>query len=300
MLQRFMRDLCALGGIEIKPQQPIVRKAFPDGHFYSPVVDTTALEKEADRVWPVTPETLGIDFNEEEQLRWIAEVLPRHLPAFDYPETLNSQDPVHTFHHGNTQFSGLDARMLFSFLREFRPRHMIEVGSGFSSLLTADVNRRFLGGCLDFTCIEPYPRDFLRESVLGITRLIETRVQDVSLETFDVLVEGDVLFIDSSHVAKTGSDVNFIFLQVLPRLKPGVVIHIHDIFLPQDYPKEWVLGEGRSWNEQYLVQTLLMYSTGFQILFGSAYCHARLRSEMTRALNGQFWGGGSLWLRKIR
>jgi len=300
MLKRIIRTLRTLGSIATKPQQLSIRKAFPDGHFYSPIFDTTLLEKEVERIWPVDPEVNGIDFNEDEQLRWITEILPKHLPFFDYPETVNQLDAADTFYQCNTQFGGLDARMLFAFLRETSPRRLIEVGSGFSSLLTADVNQRFLEGCMDFTCIEPYPRNFLRNSVSGISRLLESRVQDVPLETFDVLDEGDVLFIDSSHVVKTGSDVNYLFLQVLPRLKSGVVIHIHDIFLPQDYPKKWVLGEGRGWSEQYLVHALLMYSSGFKVLFGSAYCQIRLRSEMMQALNGRNWGGGSLWLRKVQ
>ena len=116
-------------------------------------------------------------------------------------------------------------------LRAWRPSRIIEVGSGYSTLLIADVARRFLDGTTRITAIEPYPRPFLAK--IGV-ELIEARVQDVPPAVFDVLERGDVLFIDSSHVAKTCSDVNHLFFEILPRLKPGVRIHVHDVFLPAD------------------------------------------------------------------
>jgi len=123
---------------------------------------------------------------------------------------------------------------------------MIEVGSGFSSLLIADVNTRFLNNSCKFQCIEPYPREFLVGGVAGVSELIVQKVQDIPPGYFETLDEGDILFIDSSHVCKTGSDVNFLYFEILPRLKPGVLIHIHDIFLPLEYPQEWVIDENRS------------------------------------------------------
>src|SRR5262249_1946304 len=150
-------------------------------------------------------------------------------------------------------------------LRYWQPRRLIEIWSGYSTLLSADVNRRFLGGSMQLTCIEPYPREFLRRGIPGVTRLIEKKAQDVELDVFAELEAGDVLFIDSSHVSKTGSDVNRIYFEIVPRLRPGVHVHVHDIFLPDDYPREWVLGENRSWNEQYLLRALLMYSTRFRV-----------------------------------
>lgn len=111
---------------------------------------------------------------------------------------------------------------------------MIEFGSGYSSLLMADVNRRFLGNQSHVRCIGPYPRELLKRGVAGIDEVLVQRVQDVSLNVFADLEAGDVLFIDSSHVSKTGSDVNYLYFEVLPRLTAGVVVHIHDIFLPHD------------------------------------------------------------------
>lgn len=275
-----------------------IRKAFADGHFYSPVVDTGELDRDGERVWPESVELPGIDFNEAEQRRWLTEVLPRHLPDYDYPDEQPFGADESVFHTRNSQFSWLDSRTLFAVLRELRPRRMVEIGSGYSSLLAADVNRRFLDGGLELTCIEPYPRPFLRKGVAGISRLIESRVQDVPLAAFARLEAGDVLFIDSSHVSKTGSDVNFIYFEVLPRLQPGVVVHIHDIFLPGDYPKHWVVDLGIQWNEQYLVRAMLMDSHGFEVLFGCAYVLDRFPDLVKQVLGGELYGGGSLWLRR--
>lgn len=275
-----------------------VRKAFPDGHFYSPIPSLSELREYESRIWCDSAEALGIDFNDREHRRWLTEILPRHLVHFDYPETPPPGSSTDSYYTGNPAFSWLDSRMLFSVLREMKPRRLIEVGSGYSSLLAADVNRRFLNRDLDLVCIEPYPQDFLRAGVDGISRLIESRVQDVPVETFDALEAGDVLFIDSSHVAKTGSDVNFLYLKVLPRLKAGVLIHIHDIFLPNDYPKEWVMERGYNWNEQYLMQALLMFSNGFEVMFGCAHAMARYPELVGEALGGPPYGGGSLWIRK--
>ncbi len=172
---------------------------------------------------------------------------------------------------------------------------MIEIGSGFSSLLTADVNRRFLGGALDFTCIEPFPRQFLRNGVPGITRLIVERVQDgVPARAARGSEPGDILVIDSSHVTKTGSDVNHIYFNVLPRLAPGVHVHIHDIFLPYDYPEQWVR-EGRSWNEQYILQAMLTHTRAWSILFSTRYAWWTLRDELAQTLGGTAIPGHSIW-----
>jgi hypothetical protein len=122
------------------------------------------------------------------------------------------------------------------------------------------------------------------------------------LEFFDQLSSNDVLFIDSSHVSKTGSDVNYLYFEVLPRLKKGVKIHIHDIFLPNDYLKDWVLNEKRSWNEQYLLRALLMYSTAFQVVFGCSYADEKMPELVKHGLadpEERSFGGGSFWIEKL-
>lgn len=274
---------------------------FPPGHFYSPIVDTEALAEERARIWPADPQVAGIEFDDASHRHVLQDVLPRQLPAYDYPETLPDSDTLSSFYTRNSQFSWLDARALFALLREWRPRRIVEVGSGYSSLLMADVNRRFLGGDCEISCIEPYPRPFLQAGVPGIARLLVQRVQDVPLREFSRLEAGDVLFIDSSHVAKTGSDVNHLYFEVLPRLAVGVRIHVHDIFLPHDYPQDWAVTDNRSWNEQYLLRALLMYSQAFRVVFGCSYAFHRFPEEVRAALalpSAAAFGGGSFWMEK--
>ena len=138
---------------------------------------------------------------------------------------------------------------MYALLRRYCPKRIIEVGSGFSSALMMDSNDRFLDGSIRFTFIEPYPerlRSLLTEQDNGCMELLQTVVQNVPCEPFASLERNDILFIDSSHVAKIGSDVsNYLVFEILPRLKPGVVVHVHDVMWPFEYPKEWLM-EGRA------------------------------------------------------
>ena len=147
----------------------------------------------------------------------------------------------------------------------------------------------------------PIRAPFSNEASPGVTRLLKRPVQQVGLETFSALQAGDILFVDSSHVCKTGSDVNYLYLEVFPRLARGVRIHVHDIFLPDEYPQDWVLRQGRSWNEQYLLQALLMHSHAFRVIFGSSFAMRTLSDEVYRQLgipSGSPMGGGSFWFER--
>jgi hypothetical protein len=273
----------------------------PAGHFYSPIVDPAAVAAERERIWPAQPVIGGVDWNDAGHRQLLTEVFPRLLPLYDYPEALPESPDLANFYTRNDQFSWLDSRALFVLLHHWKPARMIEVGSGYSSLLTADVNRRWFGKRMDVTCIEPYPRQFLKNGIEGITRLIQAKVQDVPVSEFASLRAGDILFIDTSHITKTGSDVNRLYFDVLPTIAPGVHIHIHDIFLPHEYPQPWVIDQNRSWNEQYLVRALLMYSSGFRVEFGCAYAAHTFPDLVIKALahpKGLCYGGGSLWLTK--
>ena len=280
-----------------------VPMAHPPGHFYSPVVDPAEARANIDILWPVLPQQIaGIDFNHASHQQILEVDFPAYLPDYHYAETNDGTHRDDEFYTMNSQFGWLDCRALFVLLRKWRPSRIIEVGSGFSSLLMADVNRRFFDSKCDITCIEPFPRPFLKAGVQGINGLIEKKIQDVPLGLFESLGTGDILFIDSTHVSKTGSDVNYLFFEVLPRLKPGVHIHIHDIFLPNEYPKEWVLDENRSWNEQYLLRALLMYSCAFKVVFGCSYAFAAMPALVQSALNlpnNNSFAGGSIWIQKI-
>jgi predicted O-methyltransferase YrrM len=187
-------------------------------------------------------------------------------------------------------------------LREAQPRRVIEVGSGFSSAAMLDANELAFSGRMKFTFIDPdlsRLRPLLHPADAERSTLIERRVQDVPLQTFMELEANDVLFIDSSHVSKIGSDVNRLFFDILPVLAPGVLIHIHDIVGDLEYPREW-LDEGRAWNEQYLLRAFLMNNPSYRIELFTAWLfntrHAWLREHMPLCAGG---GGGQIWLRKL-
>lgn len=275
---------------------------FPAGHFYSPVPDVDDLARRREALWPANPEVAYIDLNDSHHKRIIEECLPRYTESFDYPAEGPEDEQLEGFYVNNSQFSNLDCRLLFCLLQEWRPRRVIEVGGGYSTLLTADVNHRFLGDAIHFTCIEPYPRTFLERPLDGLTELLVQRVEEVPLARFDALGAGDILFIDSSHVCKTGSDVNYLYFEVIPRLKPGVRVHVHDIFLPAEYPPDWVLEDNRSWNEQYLLRAMLTHNPRYRVLFGCMYAAMHFPQAIQVALGlpeGTTAGGGSFWFEVI-
>lgn len=163
-----------------------------------------------------------------------------------------------------------------------RPARIIEVDSGFSSLLLADVYARRCGGAIDIVCVDPEPRTEI-VGTTGITRVINGEAQQQPIDFYLRLRADDILFVDSSHVCKTGSDVTFMLLEVLPRLGPGAIVHFHDILFSFEYPKAWVMDENRSWNEQYVVQAFLAMNPAYEILFGAAFTGANCRAELSEA-----------------
>jgi predicted O-methyltransferase YrrM len=270
---------------------------FPPGHFYSPL-PSRAEVAEAFARGGFGPPFPGIDLNEAEQLARL-ERFAAWYPEQPFPEKPSAE---RRFYLENPSYGHFDAIMLYGMLREARPRRIVEVGSGFSSAAMLDLNDTTLGGAVQFTFIDPDMsrlRPLLRPEDAARVTLIEKRVQEVPLEAFSVLAENDVLFIDSSHVSKIGSDVNRLFFDVLPVLAPGVLIHIHDIAGNLDYPKEW-FDEGRAWNEQYLLRAFLMHNRAYRIELFTGWLfnthHAWLRERMPLCARG---GGGQMWLRKL-
>jgi hypothetical protein len=157
------------------------------------------------------------------------------------------------------------------------------------------------GGNIACTFIEPYPKllhTLVRESDFERIEILETRIQDTPLERFRALEPNDILFIDSTHVAKVGSDVNYIFSDILPILRPGVYVHFHDIFYPFEYPKEWIY-EGRAWNEAYLLRAFLAFNGAYEIVLFNTFLERFHRERFARmmplCLKNE---GGSIWLRR--
>ena len=272
-------------------------------HFYQPIPDTRTLR---DMLWDQPSKLVGIEMNANAQL----DLLRNHFPKFrDEYEQLPTQ-PVENqkrFHLNNGLFDGVDALTAYCMVRYFQPRLIIEVGSGFSSLILGEAAVKNHKTAI--VCIEPYPMAFLRQGFPWLHELIEANVQDVNLEFFSKLGSNDILFIDSSHTVKVGSDVNYLFLEVLPRLKPGVIVHIHDVFLPFEYRRDWVIDELRFWSEQYLLQAFLTFNSEFEVLLANNYlshyhqAHLKnafpflqdLKTVFTRL---RMWQGGSFWMRR--
>jgi hypothetical protein len=277
---------------------PNPTRLFPLGHFYSPVIDPAEVRENAGRIWADGREMPGINYNLEGQLALLEKLAP-FVPHIQFP--VEQPKGEITYFYKNDQYPALDAEAHFAMLCHLSPKRVIEVGCGFSSLVTAEVNRRFFDNRIHFTCIEPYPRQFLIDGVPGISELVVSKVQDVELSFFEQLDRNDILFIDSSHVTKTGNDLNFLLLEVIPRLRKGVIVHFHDIFLPDDYPQVWVIDEERNWNEQYLVSAFLQFNNAFEVMWGTVFLGKYHQSAVEKVFPGYLSRGcgGSLWIRRL-
>lgn len=275
------------------------RAEFDAGHYYSPVVDPEALKAggfSVDRdVDPAALAALSID--PARMLAFWDEALPA-MQAADFPA---HHAPPRRYYAVNDVYSWGDALVLAGMMSVHRPRKVIEIGSGFSSACMLDMADA-MGLPTEFTFVEPYAdrlKSLLTKADRGRCTLHEVPVQATSPELYETLEVGDLLFIDSTHVSKTGSDVNFELFEILPRLKPGVIVHFHDIFYPFEYPDPWIFEARRSWNELYILRAFLMYNPAFAVLFFNDY-FGRRHAEHARAGLPRFLEnpGGGLWLRK--
>lgn len=274
--------------------------AFPPGHFYSPIPDFREVERKASRIFDRRIRPLeGIDVHDGVQLA-LFEQLKTYYPTLPFTDAASAGL---RYYYANSYFGHADAIILACMIRHLRPARIIEIGSGFSSAVMLDVNDCFLQGEARITFIEPDAkrlRKLLREGEIGKINLIEKALEDVDASLFQELGAGDILFIDSTHVAKIGSDVNRLFFEVLPALPPGVWIHVHDIFYPFEYPKSWVLGQRRAWNEAYLLRAFLTCNDSFHIMYWNDYftlAHRDLLAkDMPQALQNT---GGSIWLKRV-
>ena len=271
-------------------------------HFNQPIPDTRSLPE---TLWSRPSELVGIDMKEPRQ-RELLRSFSRFRDEYQRFPTGPTKEQ-NRFYLGNRLFDGVDALVAYCMVRHFQPRLIIEVGSGFSSLALGEAASK--NGCTPIICIEPFPRDFLRKGFPGLQTLIEKNVQEINLEFFSQLQSGDILFIDSSHTVKVGGDVNYLFLEVLPRLKPGVIVHVHDIFLPFEYRRDWVVDEFRFWSEQYLLQAFLSFNLEFEVLMANRYLAHKYRDDLKVTFanlanleavrpSSLGWVGGSFWMRR--
>lgn len=262
-------------------------------HFYEPIPDTKTLSDDLFRVDSTLP---GIEMNDRMQLNLLQEQFPKFRDEYDHIPHEPTGDGYH-YYFNNEFFSGIDACVLYCMIRHFRPNLIIEVGSGYSSLLSAQAAEK--NGNTQLICIEPYPSEVLHDKLPCLQRLVTTKVQDIAPTFFEQLQAGDILFIDSTHVVQIGSDVNFLFLEVLPRLKPGVIVHVHDIHLPSAGRRDWIMEQARFWNEQYLLQAFLIMNKGYEVLFATHYFASKYLGTLKATFpRSPYWKGSSFWMRR--
>ena len=272
---------------ELLNRMPLVRNhkdnirrqgAFPPGHYYSPIPSEEDVVTYLRTRKSPNKELVGIKMNEESQYNLLNEYA-RFYKDLPFPEKQVSSS---RYYYDNLWFGNSDAIFLYSFLRKYQPKRIIEIGSGFSSAVMLDTIDSFFSQRPEITFIEPYPDrllSLLREGDKQRVRLIDRKIQEVPSDIFSTLESGDLLFIDSSHVVKCGSDLQLLIFEILPHLQPGVVVHFHDVFYPFDYPAEW-LTEGRYWNENYFLRAFLSYNCEWSILFFTTYIHYMFRDEI--------------------
>lgn len=265
-------------------------------HYYQPIPDLSLINKKTIKSYS---EMIGIDINENQQIKLLVK-LNKYKKYFTQFKEVNKDIDVQQdidFYFNNLAFDGVDALLYYAIIKHLKPKTIVEVGSGWSTKIAATACRE--NSYSELISIEPYPQPILVKGFNGLTKLIEKKIEDVPSEYFEILKSGDILFIDSSHTVKYGGDVNCLFFEVLPRLNKGVYVHIHDIFLPFDYPYEWITQEYRFWTEQYLLQAFLMFNSTFEIIYSNSYMGAKHIKEVKQVFsNSPFFKGGSIWLQK--
>jgi predicted O-methyltransferase YrrM len=261
-------------------------------HYYQPLINPQKHLKNplnTDRYLP------GININTEEQLRLLSE--------FDYNKefeifSITKQDSL-TYYFNNGSFESGDAEFLYNIIRLKKPKRFIEIGSGFSTLIANSAIKKNNNNC-KHTCIEPYEVEWIER--LGI-EVIRKKLEDIDCKMFDLLEKDDILFIDSSHIIRPQGDVLLEYLQILPLLKPGVIIHIHDIFTPKDYLEDFVFKYRYLWNEQYLLEALLTNTESFKIIGAVNYLKNNyfdnLASKCPILKTQSYREPGSFWITKL-
>lgn len=263
-------------------------------HFYQPIPDTRMLKE---TLWTQLSELSGVDMNIDEQAELLLKVFPQFKPEYDrFP--LAPTNVPYQFYLNNGCYDGLDALVLYCMVRHFKPRKIIEIGSGFSTRVSAQAS--LVNGNTELTAIEPYPSEVLIKGFPGLSKLHKEKIENIDISIFNELQEDDILFVDTSHVVKCGGDVNQIYLEIIPRLKKGVIVHIHDIFFPREYPKEWIFEMQRFWTEQYMLQAFLAFNSEFEVLFSNSFIPYKYFKEVQTIFPNSPCGGSSFWMRRKR
>ena len=275
--------------------------------YYSPIPDTGILNARKD-LFEEETELVGVNLNIEKQLDFLENVFPPYQAECDFP--LNKTSTPHEYFIDNGAFGLVSVAVLHCMIRYFVPQTVIEVGGGNSTYVSARANlmnqNEGKRKQTKLYTIEPHPSETLKKGFPGLSELIPKKVEKIDINFFTELQDNDILFIDSSHVSRIGSDVNFIYLEILPRLKGKVIIHIHDIFFPKLYPEEWVMRKQRFWNEQYLLQAFLINNNQCEVLWCESYMYLKHRKQLKSTFPSPKGLGynenifaSSFWMRKI-
>ncbi len=275
-------------------------KFFPPGHFYSPIPDFKEVLANRDRIWGKMPDKIdGIDLNLEEQIELIKE-FGRYYEQLPFA---NNHREGLRYYYQNPAYVNGDAVILYSLIRHCKPKRIIEAGCGFSSCVILDTNELFFNFQIQCTFIDPYPdllEKLMKKEDHSRVKIVPRMLQDVEPELFSQLEENDLLVIDSTHVSKIDSDVNFIFNTILPNLKKGVWVHFHDIAYPFEYPIGWI-EEGRAWNEQYMLRAFLQFNSDFKIKLFNTYLGLFQADLLKKNLPAMFDNmGGSIWIQRVK
>ncbi len=271
--------------------------------YYFPIPDTREL---GDELWTQHSDMVGVDLNEGGQLRLLELFLSQFKNEYDgFP--LQKTTTPYRYYINNGAIGSVDGEILYCMVRHFKPKRVIEIGSGNSTYLFAEAILKNKEENPNYDCkltaIEPYPNPVLKKGFPGLSELIPRRIQTLPLTDFMKLNENDILFIDSTHVLQVGSDVRYEYLEILPRLKNGVIVHAHDIFLPAEYPKEWVRKKAIFWNEQYMLQAFLSFNNGFEVLWAGSYMHLKNPDKLEEAFRSYKRNErrpGSFWIRRVK
>jgi SAM-dependent methyltransferase len=236
-------------------------------HFYLPLPDDN------DKLDGFSSKMVGIDTNDTMAIDLFEHVLAPYFDEFRLRFPIGGPLSPPGFYLINGGYMAVDAHIFYGLIRHFQPRRIVEIGSGNSTMLAAaacELNREQHGHETSLTSIDPHPWDIFGKPYPGLSTLIPERVQDMPLEFFEALEENDILFIDSSHVFRMGNDVHFEYMEILPRLRSGVMVHIHDVSLPKPYPKVYH-DQYLYWNEQYLLQAFLAFNSRYEVLWPGNY-----------------------------
>lgn len=290
MILRFVRAICQKFGYHLTPI-----------NFHSPIPDIRTLKSD---IWSKKSDLLGVDINGKKQLEMLSLFTSKYKNEYDlFPK--NKTTISNQYYLNNGFFMGVDGEILYCMIRHFKPKKIIEIGSGYSTCLFAEALLKNKDEVDEYDCefvvIDPFPNEVVKKGFNGLSKLISKPVQDIPLSEFTKLTDNDFLFIDSTHVLKIGSDVQYEYLEIIPSLNKGVIIHAHDIFIPSELPRNYVLQRGFYWNEQYLLQAFLMFNSSFEVMWAASYMHLNHPEKLEESFgsydNVKTWPK-SFWFRR--